>query len=111
MDRPFEVGVVQGRVVGLEGGEDVLDAERAVHFREIDHLLAEGFDQVDDVVADVQQVSAEIRIGIGQFLQAATFEALVVGRSTNTLRDIPAQLFCQGSARIMDRIAQEFGML
>ena len=88
MDGPFQVGVIQGRVVGLESREDVLDTEGAVHFRKIDHLLAEGFDQVDNVVADIQQMIAEIRVGIGQFLQATAFKAFVVCRRAYALRDI-----------------------
>ena len=84
----------------------MLDAERAIHLRQIDHLLAEGFDEVDDVVGNVVQVVGQVGIGFCQLAQTTTLKTLVVGSGADAFRYVTTKLFGQLATRVTDGVAQ-----
>ena len=50
----------QGFVTGFDfSGQHILDAERAVHLGQINHLLAEGLNEVNNMVAVIKQIHRE----------------------------------------------------
>ena len=107
----LEIFIVELRIIGLHSRLHLRDAERPFHLRQIHHLLSERLDKIHDMIADVEQMVAQVGIGGSQIFQTIAFKILVVSRSTYALWNLLTQLLCEGTARIADRVTQELGVL
>ena len=94
----IKVVVVEFRVVGEEGWQHTLDAERATHCWHIVVAFAERVEEVKDMVGYVQEVDSEVGIERCQFTQTATLKLLIISKGAGIHGNISVQFFCQLAA-------------
>ena len=74
-----EVVIIETRLVGEQGRKHALDTERAAHGGNIVVASTKRVDEVNDMVADVQQMHGKVGIKLSQLIDATALKHLVVG--------------------------------
>lgn len=109
--RAGQVVVVQRRIVGEKRRQHRLDGEAAAHRRIVAVALLEWREQVHNVVADAEQMLAQVGEVRRQFFQPAALKTLVVGHRAGIRGNVAAQLIGQHPARVVHAIAQKLAVL
>lgn len=106
-----KVVVVEFGIIGEQCREHLLDGERTVHGRQVIIAGTERIEKIHDVRFDVEKMWRQVGECLCQFLQTGTFESLVVGCGAYVERDVLAELFGKGTARVFARYAEKLTML